>query len=69
MSKYHLYKNLRQVTRRDVRAVVELTNKSLLFPLHRWNLEAVWNTLTDESLTIYTDKCTLNVVATIIEVF
>lgn len=69
MSKYHLYKNFEAGHKKDVRAVVELTNNHIASASRDGTLK-VWNTLTDESLTIYTDKGTLNVeTGNTIEVF
>lgn len=69
MGNYHLYKNYESAHKKDVRAVVELTNNHIASASRDGTLK-VWNTLTDESLTVYTDKGKLNMETGVtIEVF
>ncbi|KAL6935278.1 hypothetical protein ACO0R3_000320 [Hanseniaspora guilliermondii] len=59
MTNYHLYKNYESAHKKDVRAVIELTNNHIASASRDGTLK-VWNTLTDESLIVYTDKGKLN---------
>ncbi|XBW38395.1 hypothetical protein QEN19_003982 [Hanseniaspora menglaensis] len=59
MGKYHLYKNYESAHKSDVKAVVELTN-NFVATSSRDGLIKVWDTKSDENITIYHDKGTIN---------